>query len=233
MKAINLDFQIEASSPEEVVVNVNGAIGDEYEGNDAKTFADLVNVSKGKRLVLKINSPGGNVFDGLQMHDLLAMHDAPVITEIYGASASAATIISQAGYRKMSANALMLVHHAWGMFMGNQFDLYDSISTLEKVDNVIVEIYRKKGANEEQIIELMGTNKGAGMWIDAETALEYGLIDEIFEPSNIQANAEQIKDLGLPELPKFKQKAVKDTTDVVAEAQSERRRRLITINKVR
>lgn len=232
----NVVFNIEQKTDTHAVIAVNGVIGDEYDGNDAKSFANQLMAMKGVDLTIKINSPGGYITDGMQIHDLLAMHDGQVTTEIYGASASAATVISQAGNRRMSSNALMLVHHAWGMALGNRYDYEEQIKTLDKFDERILSIYVKRGANEEVIKDLMAVNGGHGEWIDAEQALSYGLIDEIFEPAEVKAQIDKdlIKNMGLPELPQVKEAnptGVQDSTQVDAEAQSERRRRLITIKQ--
>ena len=219
------------------IININGFIGDEYDDNDAKTFARALQELKGLDLTIRINSPGGIVTDGFQMHDLLAMHEGKVTTEVYGGTASAATIISQVGIRMMSTNALMLVHHAWGCFCGNVNDMRENIETLAKFDEQILSIYTKRGADKEVITNLMAANNGNGKWINADEALTAGLIDGTFEPTEARSeiDAKLIKNLGLPEIPvkaEVPEKPVKkeESTDVDAEAQnSERRRRQIQI----
>lgn len=197
-------FNIVNEQSNEVIIEVMGVIGDECYGFTAKDFATQLQSLKGKNITLRINSPGGLVPDGLMIYDLLNQHDAGVRTEVYGASASIATIISQAGHRTMSDNALMLIHHAWGFFGGNKFVLKEAIQALEKFDERIRNIYIKRGADEEKIDLIMAQNNGDGAWINADEALEAGLIDEIISTEDVRAevNNDLLKNLGLPDLPK-------------------------------
>lgn len=202
MKA-NLYFNQADATDSTITFDVHGAIGDDVEGVTAKQFAQSLQEMAGKDVVLRINSPGGVVADALQIYDLLSQHNGKVETQIYGASASAATIISQAGTRKMSANALMLVHHAWGMHMGNKFALQSAIKDLEQFDKRILSIYTAKGANGQHVANLMAENEGNGRWMDAEEALRFGLIDQIIPSNGAKAlvDAQTITAMGLPALP--------------------------------
>jgi ATP-dependent Clp endopeptidase proteolytic subunit ClpP len=190
---------------DEMVIDVNGIIGDEWDdaGITAKRFANEIHQFKGSTIRMRINSAGGLVPDALQIYDLMKGHDAEVITEVYGATASAGTIINQGasnGKRRMSANALMLIHLAWGVFQGNKEDLQTSINALDKFDALINEIYLKNGADPEITKQLMGESGGHGIWISAIEAKEAGLIDEIFEGDeamNVVDHA-MINKIGLP-----------------------------------
>lgn len=239
MKA-NLVYNVVDQTDDQIKIAFNGFVGDPEEGNDAKTFANLLNANQGKKVLIQINSPGGYAVDGLHIHDLLAQHPSDVRIEVYGATASAATIISQAGYRAMSSNAMMLIHKAWGLFIGNSNALLEHIETLELMDSKIMDIHTKKGADKEKVYDLMQANNGNGKWISADEALQAGLVDEVFEPADakIAASAEMIKNLGLPELPELPVQQVKNesSTEEQTEAKahiSERNRRLIQINKQR
>lgn len=202
MKA-NLVFNKQPSNDNSIVYDVNGVIGDSLEGIAAKDFAKYLQANKTQNITLRINSPGGLVSDALQIYDLLSQHDGKVTTEVYGATASAATIISQAGRRKMSANALMLVHHAWSKVQGNKYALAKGIEDLEKFDQRIKAIYLSKGIKPKDLEPLMAENEGDGRWIDANEALSYGLIDEILPESMAKAeiDMEMIKALSLPTIP--------------------------------
>lgn len=236
----SLIYNVISDDEKAVTIAINGFIGDPEEGNNPMNIGNILNANKGKEVIVQIHSPGGFAADGIHIHDLLSMYDGKITTEIHGWSASAATIISQAGHRKMSANASMLIHRAWGLAIGNVNDMLSSAATLERMDDSIIAIYKKAGANEEVINNLMAENGGHGKFISAQEALDAGLIDEIFEPTeynaykkaDIQALA---KNLGLPEVPeqavtKLTAEVHKDSTQVDAEAQiSERRRKHINI----
>lgn len=200
----NLIFNIQESKPDEVIINVNTEIGSYSEKQfGAKAFADQLQGLQDKTIVMRINSPGGAVSDALQIYDLLSQHPKPVRTETYGATASAATIIGQAGHRLISENALYLVHHAWGMSMGNRFDMANMAKDLEKFDNRIMRIYEARGANMKKVKSFMAKNGGHGQWLEPQEALSAGLVDEILtEPKvNAKFDPELFKSLNLPQLP--------------------------------
>src|SRR5699024_9340889 len=127
---------------------------------------------------------------GLAIHDALAQHPARIVTKVYGMTASAATIIAQAGdERLMSENALYLVHRAWGLSMGNRNDMDEMMDTLEQIDKRIAGIYARRADKDAgEMMDLMDENNGGGRFLDAEEAKEFGLIDGGFEPMKAAAS---------------------------------------------
>lgn len=199
-----LVFNIDQQQDQKVFINVNTEIGSYSEQHfGAKAFAEQLQGLKDKEIVMRINSPGGAVADALQIYDLLSQHPKPVRTETYGATASAATIIAQAGHRVISENALYLVHHAWALSMGNRFDMASMAKDLEKFDNRIMGIYEAKGANMKKVKGYMSKNGGHGQWLEPKQALEAGLVDEIQKSTHAKAyfSPELFKTLKLPQLP--------------------------------
>jgi len=194
-KQAHLIYNIVEQTDEGVTIAFNGFVGDPEEGNDPTSIANVLHANKGKAVKLQIHSPGGFAADGIHIHDLLAMHDGPVVTELHGWSASAATIISQAGHRAMSANASMLIHKAWGLTVGNATDHMNAAATMERMDESIIAIYLKKGAKKDKVYELMAQDGGHGKFISAQEALDAGLIDEMNlseKLSNIEAKRSEI-----------------------------------------
>lgn len=187
-------FTIENKSEDEAEIEISGIIGWDDEGtwkNVKKQLATLVS-SKIAKIVVNINSLGGLVTDGLMIHDALAQTKAEVETRVFSLTASAATVIAQAGgKRTMSSNALYLIHHGSLMAWGNVYDLATAMDDLKKIDKRIEDIYLKRGADPVKFRELFEANNGTGKWIDAEEALEAGLIDEIFEPKKAAAMASE------------------------------------------
>jgi ATP-dependent protease ClpP protease subunit len=193
-----MELRIVNKSEKETEVSIDGVIGWDDEatwGNIKKQLLDIAN-SKAKKIIVNINSLGGYVGDGLMIHDALKVNKAEIETRVFSMTASAATVIAQAGdKRKMSSNALYLIHHASNIAWGNVNDLKAALQDLEKVDEVITDIYLKKGADEKKVRELMDDNNGNGRWIDAEEALAAGLIDEIIEPSKAAAFTDFTKEV--------------------------------------
>lgn len=206
-----MNVAIKNESNDVAIIDIEGAIGEDWwsdpdeqntSSNIKKKLAEIANLGASK-IVVNINSLGGYVNDGLAIHDALAQHPAEVETVVYGFTASAATIIAQAGdIRKMSDNALYLVHEAWGFHMGNKTQLLESIDALEKIDNTLAKIYAKRsGKDIKEIYDLMNANSGDGRWLDSDEAMEYGLIDEVVEPTMKAAaavSAGTLQNMGLP-----------------------------------
>jgi len=221
------------AKPEEKIVEIDitGIIGDSgdwfSDDNEAskntkdKMRAELKAIAElnATLIIINIDSPGGSVAHGLSIHDMLAAHPAKKETRIIGMTASIATIIAQVGdTRKMSENALMLVHHAsWGLMGGfNAQELEGVISDLKTVDARLMAIYEKKtGKKAAAVKELMDANAGQGKWIDAEEAKNNNLIDETFEPASMrmaaQVSPEIIAKFKYPNLPENMTKVATDT----------------------
>ena len=190
-----LRIDIRAKTDETAEIDIYGEIGWYNEKGELNSplsikekLRDIANLDVDK-IVVNINSLGGFVDDGLAIHDVLAAHPAEIETRVIGMTASAATVIAQAGSKRtMSENALYLIHHAWGLVIGNAMDMLSAAQDMEMGDSRMVNIYVKRsGKSEEEIRELMSANGGHGKWISAEEAMEYGLIDQVFEPMKIAA----------------------------------------------
>lgn len=195
-------------------INIDGEVGGaSFDGEDLqwntlgsikKQLKQIAELSVNK-IVVNISSPGGYVDEGLAIHDALrsqAANGTKVETRITGMTASAATIIAQAGdIRSMSDNALYLVHKAWGFAMGNANDFEAQVSDLRKIDGVIANIYSKRSGKDTSVFdELMSENNGDGKWLDATEAKELGLIDNVLEPSKAAAafTKDMFRNYGLP-----------------------------------
>lgn len=200
----------------ESVIDIDGEIGWVNEEGEWNTASNIKNQlrqlseMKTSRIVVNIHSSGGFVDDGLAIHDALASHGAEVETIVYGMTASAATIIAQAGdVRKMSKNGLYLVHKAWNFVMGNENDLLTALEDVRMVDDRIADIYaRRSGREKAYYTDLMNEKEGRGIWLDSEAALEHGLIDEEVEPMQAAASVDTSVFNGMftggfmPDLPK-------------------------------
>ncbi|MBK9391956.1 MAG: Clp protease ClpP [Bacteroidetes bacterium] len=201
---------IENKAGKEATIDIDGYIGENWwkDSKDQNTkerlrkeLKDIANISA-EVIHVNINSLGGDVNHGLSIHDLLAEHPAKVITKINGMTASAATIIALAGdERRMSDNALGLIHLSSMGMWGNTNDFKVAISDMEKINERIANMYAKVGNKDAKYFEdLMNENNGRGKWIDAAEMLDIGLITEKFEPKKMAASYD-FEGLGLPEPP--------------------------------
>ena len=146
-------------------------------GITAKSFLDQIkNVGK-RKITLRINSPGGEVFDGLAIYNRLREHAGGVEVKIDGIAASMASVIAMAGAPvSMAENALLMVHNPSGLCAGNSGDMRELADMLDKVRGSLTSAYeRKTGKTTEEI----GAMMDAETWMTAQEALAAGFIDEI------------------------------------------------------
>lgn len=130
---------------------------------------------------VRINSGGGDVFDGVAIHSLLVRHQGAVTTHIDGLAASAASFIAMAGDRVvMARNAFFMIHDGMTMTYGNGDTHRVSAELLDKISNTIADMYAERaGEDVEHWRALMTTNGEDGTWYSGQEALAAGLVDEI------------------------------------------------------
>lgn len=148
-----------------------------YWGVTAKQFVKDLEAVKSKNIHLRINSPGGSVFDGTSIYNALKQHPANVVVHIDGLAASISSIIALAGNEvRMSENAFFMIHEPWSMVIGSSDDMRKEADLLDKVRSMIASTYVKKSKKDEKdIYDLMA----AETWMTATEALEMGFIDSI------------------------------------------------------
>ena len=210
---VNKWISIKNADQEETTIDIDGTIGDDFRSGSSENTVKAIKQKlkevanlKSKKIIVNINSLGGDVSHGLGIHDVLAQHSAEIVTDVQGLTASAATIIAQAGdTRKMSDNALYLIHQPWSFFMSNVSELENDLEDMRTINNRLVAIYTKRsGATEDEIRELMNEANGNGKWINADDALEMGLIDKVYEPMKAAAmvlDGDMKMSMRLPDLP--------------------------------
>ena len=131
-----------------------------------------------------INSPGGDVTEGVAMYNYLQAAGVDVV--ISGMAASIASVVAMAGrHVAMYSNSTLFLHHAWTCGEGNAAQLQQQIDALRDVDRILIDAYtRKSGRTEQEIAALMDGPSGDGSSIPADRALELGLIDEVLDPAH-------------------------------------------------
>ena len=132
-------------------------------------------------LDVRINSGGGDVFDGVAIHSLIARHSGFVTVTIDGLAASAASFIMLAGDRiRTRRNAMVMVHDAMTMTFGAASTHQRAIDLLAKVSDNIADMYAEAaGEDPAYWRERMTENGEDGVWYTGTEALAAGLVDEI------------------------------------------------------
>ena len=167
------------SAAETSTIQIFDQIGEDWYGSSglsAKQFSDVLNEIGNGPLLVEINSPGGNVWDGLSIYNQLRGRQAPVTTRVVGIAASIASIIALAGDRvEMADAALMMIHDPSGMASGTSEDMRKMADALDQHAEVLVGVYAKKtGKSPEAIRAAMK----AETWFTTEEAMIFGLCDK-------------------------------------------------------
>ncbi|WP_458523901.1 head maturation protease, ClpP-related [Vibrio parahaemolyticus] len=142
-------------------------------------------------IVIKLNSPGGDVFEGIEIYNYLKDHPSNVTVEVTGLAASAATfIVAGADEVIMNVGTSLMIHEASTFAWGNKKDIQKTLNALETIDDSILAIYTNRtGQPVDQLREWMNEEK----WFTADEAVEYGFANSVkcedsqAEPQNIAA----------------------------------------------
>lgn len=171
-------YSIHNAAGDEAVVRIYDEIW--WLGVNAQDFAAELDGITAPKMRVEINSPGGDVWDGIAIYNALRNHPATVTTRVDGMAASIASVIAQAGdHRVMVSGSQMMIHNAWGMTVGDKSDHEDMAKVLDVQDEVIAGIYASRaGRTPEEFRALMD----AETWMTADSAVEQGLADEVYEP---------------------------------------------------
>lgn len=177
-------FKIEAAANDEAEILIYDIIG--WPFNDAAELVrSLAEMQQGK-ITVRINSPGGDVFDAVAIFNALQSHKSKIITRIESLAASSASFIALAGKEVQAyQNAMMMIHNSWVYTAGNQYDLREIADILEKIDGNMVDIYAgNSNLGKKEIKEMMK----AETWLTAKEAKEKGFIDTILDgKGNVKA----------------------------------------------
>ena len=177
------EFRAHAKGTAEIVIyDEIGAFG-----IPAKAFLDeLKALGPVAELSVRINSPGGSVFDGVAIYNALKRYQAKVTVWIDGIAASIASMIAMAGDEVvMPENAMLVLHDPSGLVAGTAADMRATADALDKMAAAMVAAYRdKSGAGDAEIEALMATET----WLSAEEAVELGLADRVEAPVRMAAH---------------------------------------------
>jgi len=177
-------------------VSIYGVIGEDFwtgEGFTAKRMAGALRSIGKNAVTVNINSPGGDMFEGLAIYNLLREHPAEVTVKVMGIAASAASVIGMAGDKVlMGTGAMLMIHNAWGLVVGNRHDFADAAEVFKTFDSSMAAIYAERtGIKTEDILAMLdGPSRSSdGTYMTAAEAIEKGFADDTFEPEDSAAQA--------------------------------------------
>jgi ATP-dependent Clp endopeptidase proteolytic subunit ClpP len=162
-----------ADGPAEVLIY--DEIG--WYGITATNFANDLKAIDADAITVRLNSPGGDVYDGIAILNALRGHKAKITTVIDGLAASAASFIAMAGDEiVMNRNSELMIHDAWGVSIGNAADLAKAAADLDRISDNIASIYAERAGGTVEEWRLI---MRAETWYSAQEAVDVGLADRV------------------------------------------------------
>lgn len=128
-------------------------------------------------LHVRVNSPGGDVFEGRAIRTAIRQFKGKTIGHVDGLAASAATtVVDACDEVEISEGGMYMIHNGWTYAMGNKHEMRKNADLLDKVDAAIVADYaRRTGADADQLVSWMD----AETWFSAEEAVEHGFANRL------------------------------------------------------
>ncbi|EBX6665845.1 Clp protease ClpP, partial [Salmonella enterica subsp. enterica serovar Cubana] len=173
------DGGIKAATTDDNTISVFDVIGQDYwgEGITAKRIAGALRAMNGADVTVNINSPGGDMFEGLAIYNLLREYEGHVTVKVLGIAASAASVIAMAGDDiQIGRGAFLMIHNCWVYAMGNRHDFAELAQSLEPFDTAMADIYAaRSGLDMSAVQKLMD----AESYIGGSDAVAKGLADSL------------------------------------------------------
>ncbi len=173
------------------VITMFDVIGEDFwtgGGITAKKVTAQLRAIGDRPVEIQINSPGGDMFEGIAIYNVLREHSQPITVKVMGMAASAASIIAMAGDTiEIGAASFVMIHNCWVMAIGNRHDMRETSEWLEPFDRAMVDLYAARTGQQAADV---------AKWMDAETymsgsqAIERGFADELLAADAITVDEE-------------------------------------------
>ncbi len=175
-----------AASDEPASIGIYDVVGDPWSDNPVtakRVSAILRTLGSETDLVVNINSPGGDVFEGLAIYNLLREHKGKVTVRVLGVAASIASIIAMAGDEvQIARTGFLMIHNSWTYAAGNRNDFRALADTLEPFDRAMASVYAARtGEPADDMAGLMDSET----WIGGESAVEQGFADGLLASDEV------------------------------------------------
>lgn len=166
-------------------ISIFDVIGADYwgDGVTASRIAGALRSLNGADVTVNINSPGGDMFEGLAIYNLLREYDGKVTVKVLGLAASAASIIAMAGDDvQIGRGAFLMIHNCWVYAMGNRHDLAQIAADMEPFDNAMSDIYQARSGLDADTI---GKMMDGETYIGGSEAVAKGFADSLLSADEI------------------------------------------------
>lgn len=192
-------------------------------GISAKVFREQVKGIKAKSMNLRINSPGGSVFEASAMMAALDEFKGRIEVDIDGIAASAASVVAMAGDTiRVATNAMIMIHNPHALVIGSAEDMRSTADTLDKAKDQLIDAYKRHSkAARAKLSEWMD----AETWFTGQEAVDAGLAHSVTEARQVAARADiaTMAKLGYRHIPEAVLKANDAEAERLAEETRKRR----------
>ena len=173
-------------------------------GVTAQKVASQLRAIGDRPVEVHLNSPGGDMFEGIAIYNVLREHPQDVTVKIMGLAASAASVIAMAGDQiEIGTASFMMIHNCWVMAVGNRHEMQEVVDFLAPFDQAMAELYAQRtGASLDEVVKWMD----AETYMSGSTAVDRGFADEILPADRITkddksaADAKAVNDIRALEL---------------------------------
>lgn len=172
------DKSIKSAAKADGEIEILGEIGESgwvSEFTTAKMVKDQLKAIGKAPVLVTINSPGGDAFEGIAIYNLLREHQAKVTVHVLGLAASAASIIAMAGDTiKVGEAAMLMIHSSHGVAVGDQSDMREFADLLDAIDRSVACLYAaRSGKTEPEVLAMMKKET----WMSGAEAVKAGFAD--------------------------------------------------------
>lgn len=179
--------EVHAAAEPDNTISIYDVIGEDWwtgDGVTSKRIAAALRSIGDQDVVVNINSPGGDFFEGIAIYNLLREHPHRVTVKVMGLAASAASIVAMAGDEiQISEVGFLMVHNAWAVAIGNRHDMREAADTLEPFDDAMASLYATRaGAEKTEAAGWMDKES----WFNGAQAVELGLADGLLPSSEVK-----------------------------------------------
>lgn len=184
------ELQAAATDSADNTISILEPIGEDYWGDGVsarRISAALRYIGADSPVTVNINSPGGDVFEGLAIYNLLAEHRGHVTVKILGLAASAASVIAMAGDTVQIAKAgFFMIHNSWTLAAGDRHYMREVSDFLEPFDMAMAGIYEDRtGLKQDELISMMDRET----WIGGQGSIDQGFADVFLGSDPVSARA--------------------------------------------
>jgi ATP-dependent protease ClpP protease subunit len=183
------DPKVKAASDDMASISIYEVIGEDPwtgGGVTVKRIDAALRSVGDKDVVVNINSPGGDVFEGIAIYNRLREHRGMVHVKILGLAASAASVIAMAGdHVEIGASSFLMIHNTWVLAVGNRHDMREIADFLEPFDQALADVYTARSGQE---IGKVKAAMDSETWFNGSQAVALGYADALLPADAIETS---------------------------------------------